>query len=214
VRQNTVAAGLGERGTDFCKYFRRAFHGRSGYTMSLTNTGSATDLSAKFTGRALQTTHRFRSRCGKRETDVIEREKKSEREIMAKFIAERVSTIAAIIIIEPIQAKAAIIIFAANGCKRFGAFVTRTKCFSFSTKCNAAPATGRNWCCEHSSTSCLICLPSEKRSRSAARPVRDLMKFAATTSLACPVESPDPRNHRHGAFNDIICASWRREKGG
>src|SRR5256885_8486792 len=36
VRKN-LAAGRGERGTDII-HFERAFHGRSGYTMSLTNT--------------------------------------------------------------------------------------------------------------------------------------------------------------------------------
>src|ERR1041385_7475053 len=43
-----MAAGHGERGTQIL-HFRRAFHGRSGYTMSLTNTDPRkTDLFAKF----------------------------------------------------------------------------------------------------------------------------------------------------------------------
>ena len=47
VRKN-IAAGRGERGTEIL-HFRRAFHGRSGYTMSLTNTDPRkTDLFAKF----------------------------------------------------------------------------------------------------------------------------------------------------------------------
>ena len=47
VRKN-MAAGRGERGTDIL-HFRHAFHGRSGYTMSLTNTDPRkTDLFAKF----------------------------------------------------------------------------------------------------------------------------------------------------------------------
>lgn len=47
VRKN-MAAGHGERGTEVL-HFRRAFHGRSGYTMSLTNTDPRkTDLFAKF----------------------------------------------------------------------------------------------------------------------------------------------------------------------
>src|SRR5437870_5734697 len=47
VRKN-VAAGRGERGTQVL-HFRHAFHGRSGYTMSLTNTDPRkTDLFAKF----------------------------------------------------------------------------------------------------------------------------------------------------------------------
>ena len=47
VRKN-LAAGRGERGTEIL-HFRHAFHGRSGYTMSLTNTDPRkTDLFAKF----------------------------------------------------------------------------------------------------------------------------------------------------------------------
>ncbi len=47
VRKN-MAAGRGERGTEIL-HFRQAFHGRSGYTMSLTNTDPRkTDLFAKF----------------------------------------------------------------------------------------------------------------------------------------------------------------------
>ncbi len=47
VRKN-LAAGRGERGTEIL-HFNGAFHGRSGYTMSLTNTDPRkTDLFAKF----------------------------------------------------------------------------------------------------------------------------------------------------------------------
>ena len=47
VRKN-IAAGRGERGTEIL-HFQHAFHGRSGYTMSLTNTDPRkTDLFAKF----------------------------------------------------------------------------------------------------------------------------------------------------------------------
>src|SRR4029453_13574332 len=43
-----IPAGRGERGTEIL-HFRQAFHGRSGYTMSLTNTDPRkTDLYAKF----------------------------------------------------------------------------------------------------------------------------------------------------------------------
>ena len=47
VRKN-IAAGRGERGTEIL-HFQHAFHGRTGYTMSLTNTDPRkTDLFAKF----------------------------------------------------------------------------------------------------------------------------------------------------------------------
>ncbi len=59
VRKN-IAAGRGERGTEIL-HFRKAFHGRSGYTMSLTNTDPAkTDLFAKFDWpRVSNPHHRF-----------------------------------------------------------------------------------------------------------------------------------------------------------
>ena len=101
VRKN-MAAGRGERGTQIL-HFRKAFHGRSGYTMSLTNTDpTKTDLFAKFDWpRVSNPSIEFSLGEDEREQDVIAREKKSEEEIR-KFIAERGAEIAAIII-EPIQ---------------------------------------------------------------------------------------------------------------
>ncbi|MCA1657854.1 MAG: aminotransferase class III-fold pyridoxal phosphate-dependent enzyme, partial [Verrucomicrobiaceae bacterium] len=88
VRKN-IAAGRGERGTEIM-HFRRAFHGRSGYTMSLTNTDPRkTDLFAKFNWpRVSQPSLDFALAEAERERDVIEREKKSEAEIR-RFIDER-----------------------------------------------------------------------------------------------------------------------------
>src|SRR4051812_21297660 len=101
VRKN-IAAGRGERGTEIL-HFRHAFHGRSGYTMSLTNTDpKKTDLFAKFNWPRVSTPFiDYSLGEAEREKDVIEREKKSEAEIR-KFIAERGVDIAAIIL-EPIQ---------------------------------------------------------------------------------------------------------------
>src|SRR5207237_7496606 len=101
VRKN-IAAGRGERGTEIL-HFRRAFHGRSGYTMSLTNTDPRkTDLFAKFNWPRVSNPHiDFSLPEAEQTEDVIEREKKSEQEIM-RLINERGVDIAAIII-EPIQ---------------------------------------------------------------------------------------------------------------
>jgi L-lysine 6-transaminase len=101
VRKN-MAAGRGERGTQIL-HFRRAFHGRSGYTMSLTNTDpTKTDLFAKFDWpRVSNPSIDFSLDEAERERDVAAREQKAEEEIR-KFIAERGADIAAIII-EPIQ---------------------------------------------------------------------------------------------------------------
>src|SRR5437588_4680205 len=80
VRKN-MAAGHGERGTQVL-HFRRAFHGRSGYTMSLTNTDPRkTDLFAKFDWpRVSCPCIDFSLPESERQADVIEREAKAERE--------------------------------------------------------------------------------------------------------------------------------------
>src|SRR6201998_1831164 len=81
VRKN-MAAGRGERGTQIL-HFRHAFHGRSGYTMSLTNTDPRkTDLFAKFDWpRVSCPCLDFSLPQSEREKDVIAREKKAEQEI-------------------------------------------------------------------------------------------------------------------------------------
>src|SRR3981081_2134997 len=87
VRKN-IAAGRGERGTEIL-HFQHAFHGRSGYTMSLTNTDPRkTDLFAKFKWPRVTNPHiDFSLRESEQMKDVVEREKKSEQEIK-KLIAE------------------------------------------------------------------------------------------------------------------------------
>ena len=64
-------------------HFRHAFHGRSGYTMSLTNTDpQKTDLFAKFDWPRVSCPYiDFSLPENEREGDVIAREKKSEQEI-------------------------------------------------------------------------------------------------------------------------------------
>src|SRR5260370_18429579 len=97
VRKN-MAAGHGERGTQVL-HFRHAFHGRSGYTMSLTNTDPRkTDLFAKFDWpRVSCPCIDFSLPESEREADVIERETNAEREIR-EFIDQRKIDICAIII--------------------------------------------------------------------------------------------------------------------
>jgi L-lysine 6-transaminase len=101
VRKN-MAAGRGERGTEIL-HFTGAFHGRTGYTMSLTNTDPRkTDLFAKFPWPRVSTPCiDFSLPEKEREENVILKEKQSEAQIL-KIIAERGVDIAAIII-EPIQ---------------------------------------------------------------------------------------------------------------
>ncbi len=148
VRKN-MAAGRGERGTDIL-HFRRAFHGRSGYTLSLTNTDPRkTDLFAKFDWpRVSNPCIDFSLPEAERETDVIEREKKSEKEIM-KFIAERGIDIAAIII-EPIQGEGGDNHFRGEWLHTLRRICDENEMLLIfdEVQCGMG-TTGRNWCCEH-----------------------------------------------------------------
>src|SRR5438067_1520233 len=101
VRKN-LAAGRGERGTEII-HFERAFHGRSGYTVSLTNTDSRkTAHFAKFSWpRIVSPILDFSLPPEQRVKTVAEIEKAAEKRIR-EVIAEKGTDIAAIII-EPIQ---------------------------------------------------------------------------------------------------------------
>src|SRR3989440_6932178 len=148
VRKN-MAAGHGERGTEVL-HFEDAFHGRTGYTMSLTNTDPRkTDLFAKFDWpRVSCPCIDFSLPESEREADVIKREEQAEREIH-DFISQRQIDICAIII-EPIQGE--------GGDNHFrGEWLQKLRKISDANdillifdevQCGMG-ATGRNWCCEH-----------------------------------------------------------------
>src|SRR3979411_723445 len=148
VRKN-MAAGRGERGTQVL-HFRHAFHGRTGYTMSLTNTDPRkTDLFAKFDWPRVSTPYLdFSLPESKREADVIEREKKSEQEIKA-FIHKRKIDICAIII-EPIQGEGGDNHFRENCLKKVREICDENEIILIfdEVQCGMG-ATGRNWCCQH-----------------------------------------------------------------
>jgi len=148
VRKN-MAAGRGERGTEIL-HFQHAFHGRSGYTMSLTNTDPRkTDLFAKFKWpRVSNPSIDFSLAESEREADVLAREKKAEQEIR-QFIGERGTDIAAIII-EPIQGE--------GGDNHFrGAFLKKLRdicdenemLLIFDEVQTGLGSTGRAWCSQH-----------------------------------------------------------------
>jgi L-lysine 6-transaminase len=148
VRKN-MAAGRGERGTDVL-HFRHAFHGRSGYTMSLTNTDPRkTDLFAKFNWpRVSNPAIDFSLPENEREADVIEREKKSEEEIM-KFIAERGVDIAAIII-EPIQGEGGDNHFRGEWLQTLRRVCDENEMLLiFDEVQTGMGTTGRTWCCQY-----------------------------------------------------------------
>src|SRR5437879_1101599 len=101
VRKN-LAAGHGPRGTEIL-HFEGAFHGRSGYTLSLTNTDPRkTDYFAKFNWPRLPAPSiNFALPEPRRTNDAIARERRVEAQIV-ELLEARAIDIAAVII-EPIQ---------------------------------------------------------------------------------------------------------------
>lgn len=148
VRKN-LAAGRGERGTAIV-HFEGAFHGRSGYTMSLTNTDPVkTALYAKFSWpRVSAPILNFDLPPGEQEQAVIEKEEAAEEQLRAIIDAQR-DDIAAIII-EPIQGE--------GGDRHFrGEWLCflRRICdendilLIFDEVQTGGGSTGRMWCCEY-----------------------------------------------------------------
>jgi L-lysine 6-transaminase len=148
TRKN-IAAGRGERGVEIL-HFTGAFHGRSGYCLSLTNTDPRkTDLFAKFLWpRVTSPCIDFSLPEKERLATVIETEKKAEAEIR-KFISERGVDIAAIII-EPIQGE--------GGDRHFRSEwlqLLRHICddndilLIFDEVQTGMCMTGKTWCCQH-----------------------------------------------------------------
>jgi L-lysine 6-transaminase len=148
VRKN-LAAGRGERGTEIL-HFARAFHGRSGYTLSLTNTDPRkTDLFAKFPWpRVPAPTLDFSFPAAVREAAVVDEEKQVEHQIRG-LLGEKGTDIAAIII-EPIQGE--------GGDNHFRGEWFRTLrricdeedvLLIFDEVQTGMGLTGRRWCCEH-----------------------------------------------------------------
>ena len=148
VREN-LAAGYGERGTKIL-HFRRAFHGRSGYTMSLTNTDPRkTDLFAKFDWpRVSNPSIDFSLEESQREADVIEREKRSEAEIRDHINRDKIDICA--IIIEPIQGEGGDNHFRGEWLQTLRRICDENEMLLIfdEVQCGMG-ATGRNWCCEH-----------------------------------------------------------------
>ncbi len=148
VRKN-LAAGRGERGTEIM-HFERAFHGRSGYTMSLTNTDPRKiAYFAKFPWpRIISPSLDFSLPPAQREAAVIEKEKLALKQI-SDVLAQKAADIAAIII-EPIQGE--------GGDNHFrGEFLRalRRVCDEHElllifdeVQCGMG-ITGRRWCCQH-----------------------------------------------------------------
>jgi len=148
VRKN-LAAGRGERGTEII-HFERAFHGRSGYTMSLTNTDPRKiAYFAKFPWpRIISPSLDFSLSPAQRDEAVVQKEKLALKQIR-DVLAQKAADIAAIII-EPIQGE--------GGDNHFrGEFLhaLRRICdendilLIFDEVQCGMGITGLNWCCQH-----------------------------------------------------------------
>src|SRR5438477_1009401 len=148
VRKN-MAAGQGERGTQIL-HFRHAFHGRTGYTMSLTNTDPRkTDLFAKFDWPRVCCPHiDFSLPEAERERDVISREQQAEAEIR-KFLKDRAIDICAIII-EPIQGEGGDNHFRGEWLRKLRTICDESDVLLIfdEVQCGMG-VTGRVWCCQH-----------------------------------------------------------------
>jgi L-lysine 6-transaminase len=148
VRKN-LSAGRGERGTEII-HFENAFHGRSGYTLSLTNTDPRkTAYFAKFSWPRVSTPSiDFALPPKERELAVIQAEQKTIGQIKAALAAKPHDLAA--IIIEPIQGE--------GGDNHFrGEFLQalRTLCnenemlLIFDEVQCGMGITGLPWCCQH-----------------------------------------------------------------
>jgi L-lysine 6-transaminase len=148
VRKN-LGAGRGERGTEIL-HFERAFHGRSGYTLSLTNTDpKKTDYFAKFPWpRVPAPSLNFSLPEDERAEDAALRERLSEARIR-ETIASRGPDIAAIII-EPIQGEGGDNHFRAEWFHTLRRICDESDILLiFDEVQTGVGGTGRRWCCEH-----------------------------------------------------------------
>src|SRR5438309_2265998 len=148
VRKN-MAAGHGERGTQIL-HFRHAFHGRTGYTMSLTNTDPRkTDLFAKFDWPRVSCPHiDYSLPESERQADVIAREKKCEQEIRDKIDQNKIDICA--IIIEPIQGEGGDNHFRGEWLQMLRKICDENEILLIfdEVQCGMG-VTGRTWCCRH-----------------------------------------------------------------
>jgi L-lysine 6-transaminase len=148
VRKN-IAAGRGERGTEIL-HFERAFHGRSGYTMSLTNTDPRKiQYFAKFPWpRVPGPSIDFSLPPAERNKVVAEKEKQVEKQIR-EIVAQKGVDIAAIII-EPIQGEGGDNHFRGEWFQTLRRICDENEMLLiFDEVQTGMGLTGKNWCCEH-----------------------------------------------------------------
>ena len=148
VRKN-LAAGRGERGTAIL-HFERAFHGRSGYTLSLTNTDpKKIQYFAKFSWPRVPTPYIDYSLPEAERTKAVAAKENAVEKQIREIIAQKGVDIAAIII-EPIQGEGG-----DNHFRQEWFQTLRTICdendilLIFDEVQCGMGLTGKNWTCEH-----------------------------------------------------------------
>ncbi|MEO7300141.1 MAG: L-lysine 6-transaminase [Verrucomicrobiota bacterium] len=148
VRKN-LAAGRGERGTEIL-HLENAFHGRSGYTMSLTNTDPRkVELFAKFPWpRVSAPGIDFSLPETERTKSVAEAEKKSEAEIREVILRKGIDIAA--IIIEPVQGEGGDVHFRKEWFQTLRKICDENDILLIFDEVQVGMGiTGKNWCCEH-----------------------------------------------------------------
>lgn len=148
VRKN-LAAGKGEIGTEII-HFKQAFHGRSGYTMSLTNTDPRKiEYFAKFNWPRISSPFIDYSLPEPQRTrDVADKETKAEKEIRDVLKAKG-DNIAAIIV-EPVQSEGGDNHFRGEWLQTLRRICDESDVLLiFDEVQTGMGITGKNWCCEH-----------------------------------------------------------------
>jgi L-lysine 6-transaminase len=148
VRRNKARGFAGEKGTQVL-HFREAFHGRTGYTLSLTNTDPVkTDYFPKFKWPRVENPKLRFPLTPEVERDVVAAEQRSLDEIEKAF-ADNPDDIAAIII-EPIQAEGGDNHFRPRFLQALQAAARKHDCFFIVDEVQTGVGlTGRMWAHEH-----------------------------------------------------------------
>jgi len=148
VRKN-LAAGRGERGTGII-HFERAFHGRSGYTLSLTNTDPVkTAYFPKFAWpRMPAPVLDFSLPPAAREKEAASHEARCER-LLHDLLEQQGDDLAAIIV-EPIQGEGGDRHFRGEWLRTLRRLCDENEVLLiFDEVQTGGGTTGRMWCCEH-----------------------------------------------------------------
>jgi L-lysine 6-transaminase len=148
VRRNRAKGIPGEKGTQVL-HFREAFHGRSGYTLSLTNTDPRkTDYFPKFTWPRVDNPKLRFPVTNEVERDVIAEEQRSLEQVEKAF-TDNPDDIAAVII-EPIQAEGGDNHFRPEFLRALEAAARKHDCFFVVDEVQTGIGmTGRMWAHEH-----------------------------------------------------------------